>query len=116
MGDTGQQQISTGLITFADHECQDQAPDRGKGDPHPGVPIGFAIDLGTGQMRLLGMHETPQLVELAFAHMQIVPEGQHDGATVACHPMQPGTDRILIHEKSRWVPHSLLWGGKRGSP
>ena len=21
-----------------------------------------------------------------------------------------------VHEKSRWVPHSLLWGGKRGSP
>ena len=21
-----------------------------------------------------------------------------------------------LHEKSRWVPHSLLWGGKRGSP
>jgi transposase len=21
-----------------------------------------------------------------------------------------------FHEKSRWVPHSLLWGGKRGSP
>src|SRR5438128_1182757 len=28
------------------------------------------------------MHETPQLVELAFADMQIVPEIQHDGATV----------------------------------
>src|SRR3977135_2877852 len=29
--------------------------------------------------------------------MQIVPEGQHDCATVARHPMQPGTDRILVH-------------------
>src|SRR5216683_1282667 len=49
------------------------------------------------QLSFLGMHETPQLVELAFAHMQIVPEVQQDGATVARHPMQPGTDRVLIH-------------------
>jgi len=59
MCDTGQQQIRTSLITFADHECQEQAPDWGKGDPHPGVSVGFAIDFGAGQMRLLGMHETP---------------------------------------------------------
>ena len=51
MGDTSQQQIRTGLITFADHEGQDQAPDWGKSDPHPGVPIGVAIELGAGQMR-----------------------------------------------------------------
>jgi len=76
MGDTGQQHISTGLITFADHKCQDQAPDWGKSDPHTGAPIGVTIDLGAGQMYFLGMHETPQLVELAFAHMQIVPEIQ----------------------------------------
>src|SRR3989442_15075849 len=48
-------------------------------------------------MCLLGMHETPQLVELAFAYMQIVPEIQHDYATVARHPMPPGTDRVLVH-------------------
>jgi hypothetical protein len=23
---------------------------------------------------------------------------------------------VALREKSRWVPHSLLWGGKRGSP
>jgi class 3 adenylate cyclase len=30
-----------------------------------------------------------------------------------------GKSRLVyecVHEKSRWVPHSLLWGGKRGSP
>jgi hypothetical protein len=54
-------------------------------------------DLGAGQMRLLGMHVTLQLVKLAFAHMQIVPEVQYDGATVARHPMQPGADGILVH-------------------
>ena len=97
MGDTGQQQISPGLIPFADHEGQDQAPDWGKSDPHPGVSIGSTINLGAGQMRFLGMHETPQLVELAFAHLQIVPEVQQDSTTVARHPMQPGTDRILVH-------------------
>src|SRR6266852_4094526 len=48
-------------------------------------------------MRLLGMYKTPQLVKLAFAHMQIVPEVQHDCATVACNPMQPGTDRVLVY-------------------
>src|SRR6266568_6454783 len=48
-------------------------------------------------MCLLGMHETPQLVELACADMQIVPEIQHDSATVARHPMPPGTDRVLVH-------------------
>jgi hypothetical protein len=48
-------------------------------------------------MCLFGMYETPQLVELAFADMQIVPEIQHDYATVARHPMQPGTDRVLVH-------------------
>ena len=69
MSDPSQQHIRTGLIPFADHEGQDHTPDRGKSDPHPGVSIGFAIELGAGQMRFLGMHETPQLVELAFAHM-----------------------------------------------
>ena len=96
MGDTSQQHIRTGLIPFAYYACQDQAPDWGTSDPHPGVPRGVAIDLGARQMRFLGMHETPQLVKLALAHMQIVPEVQEDGATVAGHSMQPGTDRVLV--------------------
>ena len=59
LGNTGPPHISTGLITGADHDCQDQASDWGTGAPHPGVPLGVAIDLGAGQMRLLGRHETP---------------------------------------------------------
>ena len=47
MSDPSQQHIRTGLITFADHEGQDHAPDRGTSDPHPGVPIGVARDRGT---------------------------------------------------------------------
>ena len=28
---------------------------------------------------------------------------------------EQGLEGIQIHEKSRWVPHSLLWGGKRAA-
>ena len=76
MGDTGQQHLSPGLIPFADHKGQDQAPDWGKSDPHPGVSLGVTRHLGAGQMRFLGRHETPQRVEVACAHRQIVPEVQ----------------------------------------
>ena len=39
MGDTGQQQISTSLLPFANHEGQDQALDWSEGDPHPGRDV-----------------------------------------------------------------------------
>jgi hypothetical protein len=97
MGDTGQQHIRPSLLPCADSEGQAQAPDWSKSDPYPGGPLGGAIKLSARQMRFLGMPETPQRLELAFAHMQSVPEVQPDGATVARHPMQPGTDRILVH-------------------
>ena len=97
MGDTGQQPSSTGLSMFADHACQDQAPDWGKSDPHPGVSIGFTLELGAGQMHFLGMHETPQLVELAFPHMQVVPQGKHNCAAVVRDTIEPGVDRVFVH-------------------
>ena len=45
--------VPLGLITFADHKCQDQAPDWGKSDLHPGLPLSATINLGTRQMRFL---------------------------------------------------------------
>src|SRR5262249_32401042 len=96
MGDTREQHSRTSLIPFANHAGQDQAPDWSKGAPPPGVPIGVTIELGARQMRLFGLHETPQLVQLACTHMQSAPEVQHDGATVAGNPMQPGPDRLLV--------------------
>ena len=33
-----------------------------------------------------------------------------------CHKVRWPPGPSCDHEKSRWVPHSLLWGGKRGSP
>ena len=34
-------------------------------------------------------------------------------AVVAGHPISAVS--ATFHEKSRWVPHSLLWGGKRAA-
>ena len=53
--------------------------------------------LGPGQMRFFGMHETPQLVELAFGDVEVVPQGEHDRTAVACDPIQPSADRIFVH-------------------
>ena len=55
------------------------------------------MDLGAGQMLFFGIHETPQLVELAFAHMQIVPERQHNHAAVTSSAREPGADGVLTH-------------------
>jgi hypothetical protein len=97
MGDSGQQPSSPSLIPFADDAGQAQAPDRGPSAPYPGGPRGGARQLRARQRRFLGMHATPHRIALACAHRQIVPEGQHEGATVARHPMPPGTDRLLGH-------------------
>src|SRR5262249_39608490 len=97
MRNSCQQHVCTGLITLVDHESQHQAPHRCKRDPYPGVPVGRAIDRRAGQMCFLRMHETPQLIELAFTHMQIVPQGEHNRAAVACDSIEPSTDRVFVH-------------------
>ena len=86
MGAAGQPPIRPSLLPCADPAGQAHAPDWGKSAPHPGVSRGFALKLSAGQRRFLGMHDTPQLVEVACAPMPIVPAGQPDGATVARHP------------------------------
>jgi hypothetical protein len=34
---------------------------------------------------------------------------------VSPHTIQAYRDVFVLFEKSRWVPHSLLWGGKRAA-
>src|SRR5262249_37841995 len=34
---------------------------------------------------------------LAFTHMQVVPQGEHNRAAVACDPIEPSTDRVFVH-------------------
>jgi hypothetical protein len=97
MRDPRQQQVRIGLVPLADHESQYETPHWRKRNPHPSVPVGRAIELGAGQMRFLGVDETPSLVELAFPHVQVVPQGEHDHATVACDTIEPGTNCILVY-------------------
>ena len=42
------------------------------------------------------MDKTPQLIQLAFAYMQVLPEIQHHAAAVLGRPIQPRAGRILV--------------------
>src|SRR4030095_10019970 len=95
IGTPRQQQVCTGLVPLADHESQPQAPHWRKRDPYPSISVGRAIELCPAQMRFLGVHETPQLVELAFSDVEVGPQGEHDHTAVACDPLQPSADRVF---------------------
>jgi len=91
-----QQAVRTGLIVVADHEAQYQAPDRRKGQPHPGVSIRLDVVLGAGQVFLFGMDKAPQFIQLALRRRQLPPQGQHHRPALARRSIQPGTDLVFI--------------------
>jgi len=91
-----EQQVGALLAAFANHKRQHQVPGRRKGDPHPGIAIGFVIELGTGQMFLFGVHEAPQFIQLTLSDMQVSPKVQHDQATMLSGTVQPVTSRVFV--------------------
>ena len=55
------------------------------------------------QVTLSGYAEWPKVAdavieaELAFPHVQVVPQGEPNHATVACDTIEPGTNRIFVY-------------------
>jgi hypothetical protein len=85
------------LRAFADNKSQHQVQQRRKRHPDPSITIGLIVELGQGQRVLLGMHETPELVQLALQHMQIAPEVEHHPAAMLRRTIQPGTHGVLVN-------------------
>ncbi len=92
-----EQAVRAGLIVFADHEAQYQAPDRRKGQPHPRITIGIGILFRARQIFLLGMDKAPQFIQLALRHRQLPPQGQHHRPALVRRSIQPGADLVFIH-------------------
>jgi hypothetical protein len=97
MGHARAQHIRPGLVAFADHASQPQAPHWRTRKPYPGVSVGRARELGPRPMRFFGRHATPQRVAWAFGDVEVVPSGEQDHATVACDTLEPGTNRSFVH-------------------
>ncbi len=57
-----QQQISTLLGPFNNDKGQYQSPDGCKGNPDPGIPIAFIIELRQREVIFFGVNKTPSLV------------------------------------------------------
>ncbi len=96
MGHPFQQQIGARLGAFAHHKGHHQSPDRCEGDPNPGIPIGFTHPFRRHEVLLFGMDKAPQLVQLAFAHGQVLPQIQHHPPTLLGRSVQPRAGRIFI--------------------
>jgi NitT/TauT family transport system substrate-binding protein len=69
--------------------------------------------LVAGEIDFTSFDASSLIVQIDKGFAQGQPAVSLSGLHIGCYELF-GTDQI--HEKSRWVPHSLLWGGKRGSP
>jgi len=75
-------QVGTLLSALPNDKSQHQPPDRRTGNSHPGIVVRLVGDLGGGPVALLGVYETPELIQLALRDMQIAPQIHHHPTTV----------------------------------
>jgi len=87
------EQIGVILRTFAHAKRQDQASDRGKHHPNPGIAIGFPVNMNHEKVIFFGMHKAPEFIQLTFGDMQLISKMQNDQSTLRGRPpIQPIPD------------------------
>jgi hypothetical protein len=91
-----EQPMGVFLRPLADDKGYYQAPGWSKGHPHPRIAITFAQQLRRQPMGLLGVDNTPQFIQLACGHVEMLPVGQHHQPTLPGGTIQPRADGIFV--------------------
>jgi len=76
------ERIGAILQTFAHAKRQDQASDRGKRLPNPGIAISFPVNLNHEKVIFFGMHKAPEFIQLTFGDMHLISKMQNDQSTL----------------------------------
>ena len=101
VGHLPDQAMSARLIAFTHDKSQYQPPNRGKGQPHPGIPIAVQIVLCASQVFLLSVDKTPQCIPLTLGRGEVPPQGQHHRAARSNQPLTRSLSTSTIRAVAR---------------